>query len=99
MDMRPLADALRYFCRRIGSFHVARVVRDIVESWGNYDWGPVPRLMLLAHMRVKDPQISAAIRGKHCNPYSGRFSDINPRGDFDRFVRDLHGELGLIRPE
>ena len=99
MDMRPLADALRYFHRRIGSFHVARVVRDIVESWGNYDWGPVPRLMLLAHMRIKDPQISAAIRGKHCNPYSGRFSDINPRGDFDRFVRDLHGELGLIRPE
>jgi hypothetical protein len=99
MDMRPLADALRYFHRRIGSFHVARLIRDIVESWGNYDWGPVPRLMLLAHMRVKDPQISAAIRGKHCNPYSGRFSDINPRGDFDRFVRDLHGELGLIRPE
>ena len=96
MDMRPLADALRYFIPRIGSFYVAWLIRDIVESWGNYDWGPVPRLMLLAHMRVKDPHISAAIRGKRFSPHARCVDTIR---DFDAFVREVHSELGLIRPE
>ena len=94
MDMRPLADALRYFITRIGSFHVARVIREIMNV--HNEWGPVPRLVLLAHMRIKDPHISAAIRGKRFSPYSRCADTIR---DFDAFVLEAHNELGLIRPE
>ena len=93
MDMRPLADALRYFYRRIGSFYVALVIREIMNV--HNEWGPVPRLMLLAHMRVKDPHISAAIRGKRFSPHARCADTIR---DFDAFVLEAHNELGLIRP-
>ena len=97
MDMKPLANALRYFIPRIGSFEVAWVIREIVEG-GGHEWGPVPRLVLLAYMRVKDPHISAAIRGKRFDPHS-RYDLFNSRSDFDEFVREVHREIGLIRPE
>ena len=95
MDMRPLADALRYFIPRIGSFYVAWVIREIMNV--HNEWGPVPRLVLLAYMRVKDPHISAAIRGKRFDPHS-RYDLFNSRSDFDEFVREVHREIGLIRP-
>ena len=93
MDMRPLANALRYFIPRIGSFYVAWVIREIMNV--HNEWGPVPRLMLLAHMRVKDPHISAAIRGKRFSPHARCADTIR---DFDAFVLEAHNELGLIRP-
>ena len=97
MDMRPLADALRYFCRRIGSLWVARVIREIVGG-GDHEWDPVPRLVLLAYMRVKDPYISAAIRGKTFDPDIRYDTCFNSRSAFDNFVLTTHNELGLIRP-
>ena len=98
MDMRPLADALRYFYRRIGSFYVALVIREIMNV--HNEWGPVPRLILLAYMRVKDPHISAAIRGETF--YSNRDKwqcGLKSQEDFDEYVRTVHREIGLIRPE
>ena len=99
MDMKPLANALRYFIPRIGSFYVAWLIRDIVESWGNYDWGPVPRLVLLAYMRVKDPHISAAIRGEHFYADRDKWQcGLNSQENFDEYVRTVHREIGLFRP-
>ena len=99
MDMRPLADALRYFYPRIGSFYVAWVIREIVEPY-THSWGPVPRLVLLAYMRVKDPHISAAIRGERFYPYKESWQcGANSQEDFDEYVRTVHREIGLIRPE
>ena len=98
MDMKPLADALRYFYRRIGSFYVAWVIREIVEPY-THSWGPVPRLVLLAYMRVKDPHISAAIRGETF--YSNRDKwqcGLKSQEDFDEYVRTVHREIGLFRP-
>ena len=97
MDMRPLADALRYFYRRIGSFYVALVIREIMNV--HNEWGPVPRLVLLAYMRVKDPHISAAIRGETF--YSNRDKwqcGLKSQEDFDEYVRTVHREIGLFRP-
>ena len=99
MDMKPLANALRYFIPRIGSFEVAWVIREIVEG-GGHEWGPVPRLVLLAYMRIKDPHISAAIRGERFYPYKESWQcGANSREDFDEYVRTVHREIGLIRPE
>lgn len=99
MDMKPLANALRYFIPRIGSFEVAWVIREIVEG-GGHEWGPVPRLVLLAYMRVKDPHISAAIRGERFYPYKESWQcGANSQEDFDEYVRTVHREIGLIRPE
>ena len=98
MDMRPLADALRYFYRRIGSFYVALVIREIMNV--HNEWGPVPRLVLLAYMRVKDPHISAAIRGEHFYADRDKWQcGLNSQEDFDEYVRTVHREIGLIRPE
>ena len=98
MDMRPLADALRYFYRRIGSFYVAWVIREIMNV--HNEWGPVPRLVLLAYMRLKDPHISAAIRGERFYPYKESWQcGANSQEDFDEYVRTVHREIGLIRPE
>ena len=98
MDMRPLADALRYFIPRIGSFYVAWVIREIMNV--HNEWGPVPRLVLLAYMRVKDPHISAAIRGERFYPYKESWQcGANSQEDFDEYVRTVHREIGLIRPE
>ena len=97
MDMRPLADALRYFYRRIGSFYVALVIREIMNV--HNEWGPVPRLVLLAYMRVKDPHISAAIRGEHFYADRDKWQcGLNSQENFDEYVRTVHRELGLIRP-
>ena len=99
MDMKPLANALRYFIPRIGSFEVAWVIREIVEG-GGHEWGPVPRLVLLAYMRIKDPHISAAIRGERFYPYKESWQcGANSQEDFDEYVRTVHREIGLIRPE
>ena len=98
MDMRPLADALRYFYRRIGSFYVAWVIREIVEPY-THSWGPVPRLVLLAYMRVKDPHISAAIRGEHFYADRDKWQcGLNSQENFDEYVRTVHREIGLFRP-
>ena len=96
MDMRPLADALRYFYRRIGSFYVACVIREIMNV--HNEWGPVPRLVLLAYMRVKDPHISAAIRGERFYPKEDLMYSSKSQEDFDEYVRTVHREIGLIRP-
>jgi hypothetical protein len=98
MDMRPLADALRYFYRRIGSFYVACVIREIMNVYN--EWGPVPRLILLAYMRVKDPHISAAIRGEPFYADRDKWQcGLNSQENFDEYVRTVHREIGLIRPE
>ena len=98
MDMRPLADALRYFYRRIGSFYIACVIREIMNVYN--EWGPVPRLVLLAYMRVKDPHISAAIRGEPFYADRDKWQcGLNSQENFDEYVRTVHREIGLIRPE
>jgi len=55
------------------------------------------RFMLLAHLRLNDECVSAAIRGESFD--RGRPSrHYEPRGRFEEFVADAHRDLGLFRP-